>query len=127
MSPKLKSLLARITLAVGVTFVASYVARQSPHDQAIVLRLHDRDLSRIEGFVTRQGDDEPSAGFSRDFPAGTQAPASVRHTFSAPNGTYIVVIILRARATGFESPIETETSFQRQVSLAGGEVIISPD
>jgi len=126
-SPKLKSLLARITLAVGVTFVASYAARQAPHDQAIVLRLHDRDLSHIEGFVTREGDDEPTAGFSRDFAASTQAPPSVRHTFSAPNGTYIVVISLRRRAAGDERPIPTETSFERRVSLAGGEVIVSPD
>lgn len=131
MSPKLKSLLARVTLAGGVAFIASYVSRHAPHDQAIVLRLHERELSRVEGFVARQGDDEPTAGFSRDFPVGTQAPSSLRHTFSAQNGTYIVVITLRARheptAAGDASPIPTETSFQRQVSLAGGEVIISPD
>jgi hypothetical protein len=56
----------------------------------------------------------------------------VRHTFSAPNDTYIVVITLAERlpstdSTAGNSPIPSETSFERRVSLAGGEVILSPD
>lgn len=127
MSPKLKGLLGRATLVGGVALVASLVARSAPHEQVITLRLRDREVSHVEGFVTRVGDDEPTAGFSRDFSAGTSAPSSIRHTFSAPNGTYIVVISLRQSIAGDSSPIPTETSFQRQVSLAGGEVIVSPD
>jgi hypothetical protein len=120
-------LLARATLVAGVALVASLVAKSAPHDQVISVRLRDRDISHLDGVVSRQGDDEPTAGFSRDFPAGTTAPPSVRHSFSAPNGTYIVVITLRARGAGELSPIPSETSFQRQVSLVGGEVIVSPD
>jgi hypothetical protein len=83
----------------------------------------------------------------------------VRHEFSAPNGTYIVVINCTERvdeeiasAGGGEdgardsaamngardgardgdrapkaSPKLIETTFERRVSLAGGEVLISPD
>jgi hypothetical protein len=88
--------------------------------------------------VTRVGDDEPTAGFSRDFPGASDPSAGratdVTHTFSAPNGTYIVVISLTLRTHEGENtrtegvaPIPTETSFERRVSLAGGEVIVSPD
>lgn len=144
MSPKLKSVLARAVLAGGVALVASLVARSAPHEQIIKVRLGDRDVSHVEGVVTRLGDDEPTAGFSRDFPGATDRSgnASVWHRFSAPNGTYIVVITLTARTdshhkigagapsdneTEGSPPIPSETSFHRQVSLAGGEVIVSPD
>jgi len=124
-SPKVKSLLARVSLVGGIAVVASYVARSAPHTQALAIRTGGRELTRVDGAITRLGDDEPTAGFSQTFPSGP--PRVIRHEFSAPNGTYIVVITLRQRTAGFESPIPTETSFQRQVSLAGGEVIISPD
>lgn len=60
----------------------------------------------------------------------------MRHRFSAPDDTYIVVITLKpsapARLAETEemataAPIPAETSFERQVSLVGGEVIVSPD
>ena len=155
MSPKLKSLLARVTLVGGVALVGSLFARHAPHDQTIAIRLGSRVVRHVEAVVTRRGDDEPTAGFSEDFPG--PSPRVVRHTFSAPSGTYIVVISLRELAagdgqggvgapptnqagapsnnqnkmhppsTGDANPNPIETSFQRQVSLAGGEVIVSPD
>ena len=135
MSPKLKSLLARFTLAGGVTLLGTFLARHAPHDQTIAIRLGDRDIRHVEAVITRSGDDEPTAGFAQDF--GGSSPHIVRHRFSAPSGTYIVVITLReavdqAGATGSPSagdpnPNPIETSFERQVSLAGGEVIVSPD
>jgi hypothetical protein len=129
MSPKLRSLLARVALIGGVALVASVTLRAAPHEQNIVVRLDGRDVRRVTGVVTRQGDDEPAAGFSRDFPGG--APRSVRHAFSAPNDTYIVVITLQeapaSESEGARPPIPRETSFERRVSLAGGEVIVSPD
>jgi hypothetical protein len=142
-SPKLKSLLARITLVGGVALLGAYMARHAPHDQTIAIRFSNRDVQHVEAIVTRRDDDEPTAGFSQDFPDG--APRIVRHTFSAPNGTYIVVITLQSYAgdgagapsnnqgkehppsAGDVNPKPIETSFQRQVSLAGGEVIVSPD
>lgn len=174
MSPKLKSLLARITLVGGVALVTTQLARNAPHDQTIAVRLPSRDVTHVEGVITKAGDDEPTAGFSQDFAGGS--PRLVRHTFSAVSGTYIVVITLRERVeaaaatapatnqaatpptnqermpapsavrtdeaaappanqervptpsgAGEANPIPHETSFQRQVSLAGGEVIVSPD
>lgn len=129
MNPTLRSLLARVSLVGGVALVASMVARSAPHDQTIVIRLGDVQARRVSGVVTRVGDDEPTAGFSQDFPGGS--PRFVRHRFSATDDTYIVVITLEpsrleARAEG-AAPIPPETTFERQVSLAGGEVIVSPD
>jgi hypothetical protein len=135
-SPKLKSLLARVTLAGGVALLGAFLARHAPHEQTIAVRLGARDVRRVEAVVTRRGDDEPTAGFSQDFTAAP--PHVVRHTFSAPNGTYIIVITLRElpdadhegdpeQSAGDHNPNPIETSFERQVSLAGGEVIVSPD
>jgi hypothetical protein len=133
--PKLKSLLARVTLVGGVALTASLIARNGPHDQTIALRLGSRTITHIDGVVTKLGDSEPTAGFSQDFTG--PSPRYVRHAFSAPNGTYTVVITFKEpdidhpnagpAAAGESHPIPTETSFQRQVSLVGGEVIVSPD
>ncbi len=140
MSPKLRGILARVVLVGGVALVASLVSRAAPKEQTLAIALESRQVRRIEGVVTRQGDAEPTAGFSQDFP--TASPRVVRHTFSAPDDTYIVVITLHdaareadARAlaplgrgsAGEDRPIPSETSFERRVSLAGGEVIVSPD
>lgn len=125
MSPKLKAWLARAVLVGGVAFVASYVGRSAPHDQTIAVRSRGRELMSVEGAITRLGDDEPTAGFSQTFPE--RAPSVVRHTFSAQNGTYIVVITLKERLAGDLNPISAETTFERRVSLVGGEVIVSPD
>lgn len=125
MSPKWKSLLARVSLVGGVAVVAAYMAKTAPHDQTVAIRAGSRELERIDGVVTRLGDDEPTAGFSQAFPSAS--PRFIRHTFSAPNGTYIVVISFRERPAGDLNPIPTETTFERRVSLVGGEVIVSPD
>ena len=125
MSPKLKSLLARATLAGGVVLLATFLARHAPHDQTIAIRWGGREVLHVAAVITRRGDDEPTAGFSQDFPGGSSR--MVRHTFSAPSGTYIVVITFTEHATGDNNPNPIETSFERQVSLAGGEVIVSPD
>ena len=105
--------------------MATYFARNAPHDQTIAIRAGSRDLQRMSGVITRVGDDEPTVGFSLSFPEAS--PRTIRHTFSAPNGTYIVVITFEERAAGDLNPIPTETSFDRRVSLVGGEVIVSPD
>ena len=125
MSPKLRSVLARVTLVGGGALVATLVARTAPHEQTLAIRAGSRDLAELDGLVTRVGDDEPTAGFSQAFP--NASPHTVRHTFSAPNGTYIVVITFKERPAGDINPIPTETTFERRVSLAGGEVIVSPD
>ncbi|HYP90143.1 MAG TPA: hypothetical protein VEQ59_18360 [Polyangiaceae bacterium] len=128
MSPKLKSLLARVILVGGVAILATFIANHAPHQQSLVIRLGSRDIKRIEGAVTRVGDDEPTAGFSQVFSGNS--PRTVRHEFQAPTGTYIVVISIEQTTTGSagdERPNLTETTFERQVSLAGGEVIVSPD
>lgn len=129
MSPKLKSLLARVTLVGGVALLGAFLSRHAPHDQTIAIRLGARAVRHVEAVVTLRGDDEPTAGFSQDFSG--DSPRVVRHAFSAPNGTYIVVITLREdgepNSNGGAAPTPIETSFERQVSLAGGEVIVSPD
>jgi hypothetical protein len=138
-SPKLKALLARASLLGGLAVVGGYVGKEAPHSQTLAIRLRDHDVAHVDGVVTRVGDSEPTAGFSRDFP-GDSAPV-IRHAFSAPNGTYTVVINIRERRPDRQgdrqgsaplspedaSPIPTETTYQRQVSLVGGEVIVSPD
>jgi hypothetical protein len=128
-NPKLRSLLARVSLVGGIALVASLVAKSAPHDQTIAVRLSDVQVTHVSGVVTRQGESEATVGFSQDFPGGS--PSLVRHRFSAPDGTYIVVIALRLapaiEADGAKPPIPSETSFERQVSLVGGEVIVSPD
>ena len=109
------------------------MARSAPQEQSIVIRLPDtsdrRTVTRVSGVITRQGDAEPSAGFSQDFPSG--APRSVRYAFSGPSGAYIVVITLQGAPgqadSGDNSSIPPETTFERRVSLVGGEVIVSPD
>ena len=125
MNPKLKSLLARVTLIGGVAAVGSYMASHAPHDQTIAFRVGGKQLAHVEGAVTRLGDDEPTAGFSQAFSGAS--PGVIRHTFSAPNGTYIVVITFKEQTAGDLNPIPTETTFERRVSLVGGEVIVSPD
>lgn len=125
MSPKLRSLLARVALVGGGALVATYVARSAPHDQTLAIRAGSRDLERLSGLVTRVGDEEPTVGFTETFPGSS--PRTIRHSFSAPNGTYIVVITLAERRAGDLNPIPTETTFERRVSLVGGEVIVSPD
>lgn len=141
MNPKLRSLLARVMLVGGIASVAAILARDAPHEQTLTIRLGELQVSRVDGVVTRIGDEDsdPIAGFSRDFREGS--PRFVHHTFSAPNGTYSVVITLRpARGSeipggvagtetpaGDGGPIPSETSFERRVSLGGGEVIVSPD
>lgn len=125
MSPKLKSLLGRVTLVGGIALLSAYLAKSSPHEQKLAIRCSGHDVRHLDGVITRQGDDEPTAGFSQDFPRGS--PSIIRHTFSAPNGTYIVVITVRELPAGDINPIPTETTFERRVSLMGGEVIVSPD
>jgi hypothetical protein len=132
LSPKLRSLIGRIILVGGVALVGTFVARDVPRSQTLAIRLGSREVKHIEGVVTRQGDSEPTAGFSQDFSGGS--PSYVRHELSAANGTYIVVITFtesRLEATpsapGDMRPTLTETSFERRVSLTGGEVIVSPD
>lgn len=125
MGPRVKSLLARVALLGGVALTAGYLGRHLPHDQTLAIRANGRELERIEGVITCLGDDEPTAGFTQAFPAAS--PRVIRHTFSAPNGTYIVVITFKERAAGEHNPIPTETTFERRVSLVGGEVIVSPD
>ncbi|RYZ02455.1 MAG: hypothetical protein EOO73_31475 [Myxococcales bacterium] len=141
MSPKLRSLLARVVLLGGAAFVGTYLSKSAPHDQVVAVRLSGREVERIQGVVTRVGDDEPTAGFSQSFSAASPAPHLVRHPFSAPNGTYIVVISWSERVDSSASPAQAaessgaealrpkliETTFERRVSLAGGEVIVSPD
>jgi hypothetical protein len=160
LNPKLRGLLARVVLIGGIAVVASVTGRSAPHDQTLVVRLNSRQVSRVSGVVTRQGDSEPAAGFSQDFPGDAPSPATVRHTFSAPNDTYIVVITLQdkpdpatattasappasligagapitnetaapiATRTGAFPPIPGETSFERRVSLVGGELTLSPE
>jgi hypothetical protein len=113
----------------GVVLVVALVGRSAPREQSIAVALGSLKVSRLEGVVTRAGDSEPTAGFSQDFP-GT-SPRTVRHAFSAPDGTYIVVITLRYRpeesANGGIAPTKPETSFERRVSLGDGEVTVSPD
>lgn len=125
MSPKLKSLLARVTLIGGVALLVTFANHHLPHEQTLVIRLGSHDVARIEGFVTAPDDDEPTAGFSRVFPE--KSPSFVRHSFKAATGTYIVVINLEERVAGETGPNLIETTFERRVSLAGGEVIVSPD
>jgi len=109
----------------------------------------------VDAVITRRGDDEPTAGFSQDFPGGSSR--TVRHTFlrsewnlhrshyfsrptfgrwarwgrapptnqgAAPSNNQGK---MRPPSAGDDNPNPIETSFQRQVSLAGGEVIVSPD
>jgi hypothetical protein len=130
-------LLSRVTLIGGVALLATFANHHFPREQTLVIRLGSRDVARIEGFVTAPGDDEPTAGFSRVFPE--KSPSVVRYAFKAATGTYIVVINLKERGGGLErterreveveteNPNLTETTFERRVSLAGGEVIVSPD
>ncbi len=136
MNPKLRSLLARVILVGGVASVAVILARDAPREQTLTLRLGELQVTRVDGVVTRSedsddGERDPIAGFSRDFRG--HSPRFVHHTFSAPNGTYSIVITLRpapaegAARAGDTSPIPSETSFERRVSLLGGEVIVSPD
>lgn len=129
MSPKLKALLARVILVGGVALVGSYAARNAPRDQSIAIRLRGHEVKHLEAVVTREGDDEPVAGFSQNFPenAATPRPRDVKYTFSAASGTYIVVINWQEWVTGDTGPNLIETTFERRVSLAGGEVIVSPD
>jgi hypothetical protein len=127
-SPKWKSLVARVTLVGGIALVSTYFAKSAPHDQQLAIRCSGHNVSHLTVVLTKlgpSGAEEPTAGFSQDFPRG--APSLVRHTFSAPNGTYIVVITFTEPVTGDLNPIPTETTFERRVSLAGGEVIVSPD
>jgi hypothetical protein len=162
-SPKLRTLLPRIILIGGVLGVGAVMAPQMPHEQGITVRLGNRQVARVSGVVTKLGDAEPTAGFSQDFSG--RSPRSVRHEFSAPNGTYIVVITFTDKPDaanrqggtgalptnqqggaaapptnqqggagapptnqqGVAPPNQPETTFERRVSLVGGEVTVSPD
>jgi hypothetical protein len=142
-NPRLRSLLARVTLIGGVAVVVALVGRSAPREQSLSVALGSLKVSRLEAVVTRVGDTEPTAGFSQDFPG--PSPRTVRHAFSAPDGTYIVVITLRHRPEVMETdrggdgapptnqeggaiaPTKPETSFERRVSLGDGEVTVSPD
>lgn len=149
MKPNLRSLLARVILVGGVAFVGTYFAKSAPHEQTVAVRLSGHDVAHISGVVTRLGEDEPIAGFSQNFSEAFPAPRLVRHAFSAPNGNYVVVVrCMERRSVGPEPPGGghqgtpsgagermkeqerhnlIETTFERRVSLAGGEVIVSPD
>lgn len=129
MSPQLKSLLARVILVGGVALLATFGASHVPREQTLVIRLGSRDVAQMEGVITEAGEgapgEEPTAGFTRAFPE--KSPGVVRYAFKAATGTYTVVITLKERVTGESGPTLTETTFERRVSLAGGEVIVSPD
>ena len=132
MSPKWKSLLARVTLVGGIALVSAYLAKSAPREQKLAIRCGSHNVTRIvatisdaSGPTSGASDTGMTAGFSQEFPRG--APSLVRHTFSAPNGTYIVVITFAEQPAGDLNPIPTETTFERRVSLVGGEVIVSPD
>ena len=131
MSPKLRAVLARVVLVGGAAGLVAFLASSAPRDQSIAIRLGSRQVARLTSVVTKAGDSdtEPTAGFSQDFPGAS--PRTVRHDFSAPNGTYIVVITFTDKGgdegSGALPPIPSETSFERRVSLVGGELIVSPD
>ena len=128
MSPKLRSWLARALLLGVVAFITTFAARHAPHDQTLAIRLGNRDVTRVDASITKVGDDEPTAGFCQVFPQ--RSPKFVRHEFRAATGTYTVVISFTEKqtdVTGDAGPNLTETSFERRVSLVGGEVIVSPD
>lgn len=148
MNPRLRSILARVSLIGAVAAVVAVAGQDVPREQNIAIALGSLKVSRVTGVVTREGESEPTAGFSQDFPGSS--PRTVRHSFSAPNGTYIVVITLMHRpevselpstsgtsgnsgapTTNHESPAiaptPPETSFERKVSLGDGEVTVSPD
>ncbi len=125
MSPKLKSLLARATLLGGALVLTTFASSHFPREQTLVIRLSGHDVSRVEGVISEPGGREPTAGFSRVFPE--KSPNFMRYAFKAATGTYIVVITFEERVTGETGPNLIETTFERRVSLAGGEVIVSPD
>jgi hypothetical protein len=135
----LRPVLARIMLVGGVVSVVAIGARNAPHDQSIALRLNGRDITHFQAVITRPVYTEATLGFSQSFP--DRSPSTVRHRFSAPNGDYEIAITLRERSreltgvanspTNLESggrrPHSGETSFERRVTLSGGEVVISSD
>ncbi len=134
---KPRPLLARLALVAGVATLLTVVSRGAPHEQTIAIRLHGRDVTRVESVVTAAGEAEPTAGLSQNYPGA--APHTARHSFSAPDGEYSITVTFlerlpasaapasRSGGTGDAGPNPRETSFERRVSLAGGEVIISPD
>jgi hypothetical protein len=136
---KLRAVLGRIVLVGGVASVVELGSRTAPQDQSIAVRLNGREVTRVEGVITKTGESEGTLGFSQSFPDGS--PSTVRHSFSAPSGDYAVAITLHERSPGsggvaksptdFQSgdagPIRQETSFERRVTLDGGEVVLSPD
>jgi hypothetical protein len=130
-SPKLKSLLARAILVGGVALVAAIGSRYAPHDQTLAIRLGNREVTRVDAVITESGADEPTSGFSQVF--SEKSPRFIRHDFRAATGTYIVVISFVEKmpnahdVAGDVGPNLIETSFERRVSLVGGEVIVSPD
>ncbi len=116
-APARRRLGAKLLLVVGVAVAVSVVAPTLPHDQPLVLRLPSAaDVDRIEGSLTRVGEREAARGFSLRFVDG--APSRVVHTVSLPNGRYRLELAVGRRGE------PTETRVERQVTLAGEEIVI---
>jgi hypothetical protein len=113
---------ARLLLVAGIALAASQLLGRAPSEQNLEFRLGAERASvrRIEATWTPAGEREAAGGVTLRFAEG--APARVRHRVSLPNGRYELAVEVTRQERGSG---ERQTTTSRQVTLEGGETLIS--
>ncbi len=112
---------ARFVLLFGLALAAVYLLPRLPREQTLVFHVPENHVERLDVSYTPRGESEASGGFTLTFPDTT--PRDVRHSVELPNGDYELSIELTPDQSGVAR--DRETRFERRVTLAGGETIIS--
>ena len=117
--PLWRRLAARAALIGGLALLVAVVFPTVPREQTFVFRVSDAStVRRLDVSFTREGEQRPESGVTLRYPVA--APATVRHTASLENGRWLLTIgVERELSSG-----RKETSFERRVTLEGGETVV---
>jgi hypothetical protein len=107
--------LARFVLLGGALLAGAQLLPQLPRERRLTVRLEDApSITSVEVTWVRDGRDEPVAGSSFRFTAGS-APRRVESTLRLPDGPYDVdVVVVRG---------DEARTVRRRVTLEGGDEI----
>ncbi len=113
MKPAHRKLIGRLLLFGGLAFALTRMLPEVPRTQPLVFDLSGPDrLDSVAVQLTRQGQEEPSRGFSLPVKGSRR---KMRHSVDLPHGQYT----LQARLTDKKG---RETQVSRRVTLDGNEV-----
>jgi hypothetical protein len=110
---------ARIVFVGGAVAMLVFFSPRLPRDQPFVFRV-GAGARKLEASFTKRGETEPRRSLTLAFAQGS--PPSIAQSVSLPNGAYDIAVEIERRSPD-GSP--TETTYERQVTLEGGETVLA--